>query len=675
MTRVFTTGLTELLLFKRELLLYRKRVKLRFLTLIFLSFITIFILGGHTPLFSQVQATGATISSSINGFDWSLPDSIQPLWGYGLGTTGSLSQYSPHKLVTLDWQTLNPQKGVYNWNPVTSELNKAKNGNYGVVFRLKSNSLKVGGNWPDPDGFIPQWAVNEQNPRTFVISPHTYAAPWDMQAPYKTFITAFGQQKFHENKHFFGMYIHGISNSSGEEWSIGSANIAPMEAVGMTPEVLEDTFEERISAWANAFGSYKYKLMWVGGAGIFSKYGSRPCLPWHPTLIAAICTIGDRIADHARQTGIGIRGGFLENHFYHIEPMYATYLDEKNYLGLDENFGWFDNRMLGDEVEEYARDGYTGDARAYMLRVAYLRALQMRVNFLWMDSSDGAAAPAEAKYYNRVAGRTIENTPDAFSLLQEGGLKTRNNCYIVKNFERWLFQRDAPGFETSRTRFYQRQESSADCDSGDSAISGFPSNHGSFTSRKTSTKMGFFVDPRFVTQPNVEIKITHFQAASPARWRIDYCTPSGAVASTPSVTEVTNGGLKTTTFSLPDFASKKCLGNQFDFAVVAENGEVIVEMARIVKDGVPVNPTPTPSPSASPSPSSSPSPSPSASTTPSTCTLADLNHDKIVDVLDYLILVPRFLSTDPDDPADINRDGIVDVSDYSLLVSVYLQEC
>jgi len=41
-------------------------------------------------------------------------------------------------------------------------------------------------------------------------------------------------------------------------------------------------------------------------------------------------------------------------------------------------------------------------------------------------------------------GRTQEDTPDAWCFLRESKLKSGP----VKNFERWLYQRDTPGYET-----------------------------------------------------------------------------------------------------------------------------------------------------------------------------------------------------------------------------------
>ena len=69
----------------------------------------------------------------------------------------------------------------------------------------------------------------------------------------------------------------------------------------------------------------------------------------------------------------------------------------------------------------------------------------------------------------RELGKTLDDAPDAWSHLSEAYVKPHHYCLTdesdiswsdipqeyrndgmpIKNFERWLFQRDRPGFETT----------------------------------------------------------------------------------------------------------------------------------------------------------------------------------------------------------------------------------
>jgi hypothetical protein len=81
------------------------------------------------------------------------------------------------------------------------------------------------------------------------------------------------------------------------------------------------------------------------------------------------------------------------------------------------------------------------------------------------------------------------------------------------------------------------------------------------------------------------------------------------------------------------------------------------------------SPHPTTSP-VSPSPTVTPSPSASPSSSPSAFSIADLNQDGKVDLIDYSIMVSEFLK--PHGPgqgslkADLNGDGKVNLLDYSI---------
>ena len=55
---------------------------------------------------------------------------------------------------------------------------------------------------------------------------------------------------------------------------------------------------------------------------------------------------------------------------------------------------------------------------------------------------------------------------------------------------------------------------------------------------------------------------------------------------------------------------------------------------------------------------------------------ADINSDKVVDTVDYSLIVVNFLASPLKTPrADLNKDGVVDLSDYSEIVKYFFQSC
>ena len=53
--------------------------------------------------------------------------------------------------------------------------------------------------------------------------------------------------------------------------------------------------------------------------------------------------------------------------------------------------------------------------------------------------------PEQMVWVGQSLGRTVENTPDIWCALRESYVR---NSGAVKNFERWLYQRDTEGYET-----------------------------------------------------------------------------------------------------------------------------------------------------------------------------------------------------------------------------------
>jgi len=165
-----------------------------------------------------------------------------------------------------------------------------------------------------------------------------------------------------------------------------------------------------------------------------------------------VCMAG--VSEYGFSKGFGIRGGFVEMYLYRIPDKHlGQEIDSDGYLVVNESaVGVQATRLLGDENEEY-EESWTHrfgklDSFVYRYFTSSLRLLQMRRNYLLHSSS--CIYPDMLPFISLEMGRTIEDTPDAWCALRESYLRKRGSRepQPVKNFERWLYQRDCEGFET-----------------------------------------------------------------------------------------------------------------------------------------------------------------------------------------------------------------------------------
>jgi hypothetical protein len=197
-------------------------------------------------------------------------------------------------------------------------------------------------------------------------------------------------------------------------------------------------------------------------------------------------------------------------YLYHIPDEHiGQKLDENNYLYVDESCPVIaKNVFQGEENEEYEEKWAEGQSSSrfgalesfpYRYFTANLRLLQMRCNYLL--NNEFSLLPKMLSWVSLEMGRTIEDAPDAWCALRESYIKN-NGGTPVKNFERWLYQRDAPGYETTPALKI------------DQAIQMWmvqPGKYYDFVARK-GKKIGFNVENDFVanhTSKKYAIKISY----------------------------------------------------------------------------------------------------------------------------------------------------------------------
>lgn len=305
---------------------------------------------------------------------------------------------------------------------------------------------------------------------------------------------------------------------------------------------------------------------------------------------------GDRVALFAReavQGGMGIRTGITEVFNAHLNetPAYGTTIGPNGHLVTNDDWVLFDGkRVAGTENECYTECGFKSRDPAYAVKMSNLKALQMRMNWIYVVPKESRLNKLAAHWtwVRRELGRGPQNAPDAWVALRDaedpywggrGGKRWRGFPYI-RNLERWIVQRDvAPNGIARRGRLRRSNDPVKD-------------NGTAFESLRTDAARGrralmLDVDERFMdaaANSAVELKVTYRDFAGTA-WRADYRAAGGETRSTPMIrgTARGNGRLRTVTFRLPDPGFDDELPGSTDLALRTLKGDLEASFVRVVK--------------------------------------------------------------------------------------------
>jgi hypothetical protein len=245
-------------------------------------------------------------------------------------------------------------------------------------------------------------------------------------------------------------------------------------------------------------------------------------------------------------------------------------------------------RYLGDENEEYG-DSWTwrfggrgGERQRY--RFSLLRALQMRLRYLWTSPAAEEINPPLSGYVRRGLGRTVTDSPDAWAYLKESPIGNHvSTVGLARNFERWLRQRDIP--DDGVTVPTERVDRSFNAGSiPDSETWSFYDH----VARRTDVASGnryiyFDLDDRFVVRGAVAIKV-EIRDDSEADWCIEHTDRAHQIVRTPSYHGQADGQTRTITFTIdrPRFVGDFTGG--MDFRIVCDGpGDVTVRWVRVVR--------------------------------------------------------------------------------------------
>lgn len=436
--------------------------------------------GTYNPAdISTIQAQNWVNSDGVvNGWDWSLPATITPSPNgfLNIARSASLIDDNITKMPTIHfpcnplishwirWSEIEPVQGQFQFTTLANRVAQAAAKGYKSEIRFLFCRKD----------YAPDW-VNSRTDLTLMTGASFTSPTFDPTNPnfhqlYLAVIDALGKSGLLANPDVVSAYVGWVSSSHGDE------GICPVNGdTGDTDPLLTTTDEqigkERLDHWAMAAAG-KSKMILMGGE-----------------------------SDYGFKLGFGRRGGFVEHYLYQI-PLYSTgqNVDANHYLYVDETAPVIkDNLMNSDENEEYDEswvDRY-GSTASYPFRFfsSSLRMLQMRCRKTLMPI---ALLPDLHAYMGNEMGRTVQDTPDAWCWLREN---TLTKIGLVKNFERWLYQRDKVGYTTTPTMRIEHAIDEWMC----------PANAEFDWIARKGAKIGFELDAAFYTQGahSVAIKLTY----------------------------------------------------------------------------------------------------------------------------------------------------------------------
>jgi len=557
------------------------------------------------------------ILKTVDGLDWSLPSWVRmtPNAGYfargpWIANRRRLPRFQDGafhfaQYVALSWRELNPAEDTYRWDLVEEKIRSVTTGPHdGFVFWIRAYSRYHYARWKwarseqerqrilKTTCMVPQWVIEKGNVR--FLSNGAVAA-WEPGCGYQKyfgrFLRALGE-RYRNHPKLIGVDMRGLDYRYGEWcWPGGPTALKEAEEkTGLTPDTLRAWGLQFARDYVDAFRGQERKLVWpcceqtfISRRGTKYDYGPASRAIWK----------------FALSKGCGVRDGMPTAWFRYITPGWGCTVTPEGYLVFDETYLPYRNHAL-----MYSEnDGYRGwDTRRFgpvamngvRFFITSLRVLQLRRSWEWipwpiMDQITKQLAPyggdAFVTWVEYELGKRAETSPDAWCWLREGYRAKWAGYKPIKNFERWLLQRDvAPDGQT------------APAEKIDISMleSNYPSGKGyEFHARRTDVARGsrymyFRVERQFLSggPHHVQIKVSYLDGPT-MNWQLEYTGPAGRTK-TPLVKTADTGRWKTVTFDVPNMTLSGAFAKGMDFRLaVTGDRDVTVKLVRLIRPNPP----------------------------------------------------------------------------------------
>jgi hypothetical protein len=487
------------------------------------------------------------------------------------------------KQVRWSWRKFEPVEGQFDINSLRAEMNRVSdNGKFRIEFHFYAAVWNYDEFNPDgtpipPDRLqkakeanesAPLWLGNYPVPKIFESKQLIFQITNldifhpDYHSRYKKALDQLKASGVLADNRIHAVYLHLASASRGEEGDgpkPGSSSRA--------------TFLDRLDKWAEVMGVNKQKLMLVSSR--------------------------DDDLDESIARGMGQRGGFAENYLLNLNKAnLGTRVNSNGYLELNESVPLIaEGRRSGEENEAYSLTPLLEDrfgafeSFKHRYREATLRLLQMQRTNYWLDNVQGFVEAPIAQMAALSLGKSAANSADAWVYLRQSNIPQGSNGINVatgalnpdgtapiKNFERWLYQRDDATIKT---------EAVEPRGQGGKQLIRSELHPYDFVARRTknaqgSNRIGFAIDDRFLSgnSPGIALKVTYLDNGA-NRWELQYTKQDGSTGRR-TVVNQNSGEFKTITWIIAD-AKFAASGMNNDFFLVATSGDLTASFVRIVK--------------------------------------------------------------------------------------------
>lgn len=386
----------------------------------------------------------------VDGDDWTLPEEVRPAENSGLfSEEASAEDLVAVRSIDLSWRQVQPEKG--------GTIDREAGGEaQGMSFdSLDAQLAEPGDFWmrifASGEDWAPKWVAED-------CGVSTYGPDYDGQRHLPiwnecvwghlmdTYRAVFVDAGLAADPRLRFVYVPGAFTWAEFDYEMVSAAV---EAGDLDEETYLAWYGHAWDDLVELFGENAHKLVFTGEDYPFGPFG----------------TADDLLARQAVDAGMGVRTGITELANFHLNeaPAYGSSIQPDGHLVVDESLpihsGGF---IVATENECYTDCGYQTDDPYYSVRQSNLKALQLRMNWMYVvpGPSYMAEYPEHWDWVRLSLGQTAETSADAWAAFrdaedrywaEEEFPREWDDQPWVRNLERWLVQVDEPGSVAHRT--------------------------------------------------------------------------------------------------------------------------------------------------------------------------------------------------------------------------------
>ena len=298
----------------------------------------------------------------------------------------------------------------------------------------------------------------------------------------------------------------------------------------------------------------------------------------------------DLLTRDAVRAGMGVRTGISELSNFHLSeaPSYGSRVTPRGHLALRRAIG--DHRVRASENECYDDCGYSADHFAYAVTMSNLKALQLQLNWLYVVPGPSGLdrLPDHWDWVRLSLGQRPADSADAWVALRDaedrywrwedgpfgpGGRRWAGRPF-VRNYERWLVQRDVAPLAVARRSHADVHRAELEADNG-TAFEGLAT-----ALARGRTSLAFDVDERFLAPAgthDVLVKVTYLDQGH-GRWRVRW--PGGRSA---AIALRATGTWRTATVRVPAFSPDGSLPGGTDLWLTTHGSDLTARFVRVVR--------------------------------------------------------------------------------------------